>query len=113
MYGANSPIPLQKRVFTLHNKCCFQLSLYMCEKPASVAYQDRNQLQDKPIIAQFSFFIMLEPSISLTGTYSTCGVSILKSILRSPSDSQVALENLIIREYQAIIWEDAYSPLHE
>ena len=53
---------------------------------------------------------MLETSISFTGTYSTCGVSILKSILRSPSDSQVALGNLIIREYQAIIWEDAYSP---
>ena len=60
-----------------------------------------------------SFLIMLETSISLTGTYSTCGVSILKSILRSPSDSQVALENLIIREYQAIILEDAYSPLDE
>ena len=44
------PTPLQKRVFTLHNKCCFQLSVYMCEKPASLAYQDRKQLQDKLII---------------------------------------------------------------
>ena len=46
------PTPLQKRVFTLHNKCCFQLSVYMCEKPASSAYQDRKRLQDKPITAQ-------------------------------------------------------------
>ena len=44
------PTPLQKRVFTLHNKCCFQLSVYMGEKPASLAYQDRKQLQDKLII---------------------------------------------------------------
>ena len=41
----------QKTVFTLYNKCCFQLSSYICEKPASLAYQDRKQLQDKPIIA--------------------------------------------------------------
>ena len=27
-------------------------SLYMCEKPASLVYQDRKQLQDKPIVAQ-------------------------------------------------------------
>ena len=46
------PTPLQKRVFTLHNKCCFQLSVYMCEKPASLVYQDRKRLQDKPITAQ-------------------------------------------------------------
>ena len=44
--------PLQKRVFTLRNKCCFQLSVYMCEKPASFVYQDRKRLQDKPITAQ-------------------------------------------------------------
>ena len=44
--------PLQKRVFTLHNKCCFQLSVYMCEKPASLVYQDRKRLQDKPITTQ-------------------------------------------------------------
>ena len=50
------PNPLQKRVFTLHNKCCFELSvymyMYMCEKPASQVYHYRKQLQDKPIIAQ-------------------------------------------------------------
>ena len=43
--------PLQRTVFTLYNKCCFQLSSYICEKPSSLAYQDRKQLQDKPIIA--------------------------------------------------------------
>ena len=49
---ALSPLtPPFKRVFTLHNKCCFQLSVYTCEKPASLAYQDRKQLQDKLIIA--------------------------------------------------------------
>ena len=47
------PTPPQKRVFTLiHNKCCFQFSVYICEKPTSLAYHDRKQLQDKPIIAQ-------------------------------------------------------------
>ena len=48
----NNATPPQKRVFTLHNKCCFQLSVYICEKPASLAYQDRKKLQDKPIISQ-------------------------------------------------------------
>ena len=45
------PTPPQERVFTQHNKCSFQLSVYTCEKPVSLAYQDRKQLQDKPIIA--------------------------------------------------------------
>ena len=45
------PTPPQEMVFTLHNKFCFQLSVYTCEKPASLAYQDRKHLQDKPMIA--------------------------------------------------------------
>ena len=43
--------PPQKGIFTLHNKCYFQLSVYICEKPASLLYQDRKQSQDKLIIA--------------------------------------------------------------
>ena len=41
----------EKRVFTGHNNCCFQLSAYTSEKCASLANQDRKKLQDKPIIA--------------------------------------------------------------
>ena len=32
-------------------KWFFKLSVYICEKPASLAYQDREQLMDKPILA--------------------------------------------------------------
>ena len=46
-----TPTPPQKRVFTPHKNCFFQLSVYICEKPASLAYQERKELQDKPIIS--------------------------------------------------------------
>ena len=45
------PNPPQKGIFSLHNECYFQLFVYICEKPASLAYQDRKQSQDKPVIA--------------------------------------------------------------
>ena len=46
----SSPTPSQKRIFTLHDNCCFQLSIYICEKPVSLAYQEKKQSPDKPII---------------------------------------------------------------
>ena len=52
-----APTPPQKGVFTQHNKYRFQLSIYIyiyiyiCEKPASLAYQEKTQLQEKSIIA--------------------------------------------------------------
>ena len=45
-----APTPLQERVLTLHNKCRFS-SVYMGEKPASLTYQEKKQLQEKSIIA--------------------------------------------------------------
>ena len=41
------PTPPLKTIFTLHTKYCFHLSVYICEKPASLAYQDRNSYRIK------------------------------------------------------------------
>ena len=43
--------PPQKRVSSHCITNAVFSSVYICEKPASLAYQEKKQLQDKPIIA--------------------------------------------------------------
>ena len=45
------PTPPQERVFKQHTNAVFSSLFHTCEKRASLAYKDRKQLQDKPIIA--------------------------------------------------------------
>ena len=51
MYDTTSPHPTSERV---SSHCIINAvfsSVYICEKPASLAYQEKKQLQDKPRIA--------------------------------------------------------------
>ena len=51
MYDTTSSTPPQKRVSSHYITNAIFSSVYICEKPTSLAYQEKKQLQDKPIIA--------------------------------------------------------------
>ena len=45
-----APTPPEKGLYTEEKIAVFSLA-YMCQKPASLAYQEKKQLQEKSIIA--------------------------------------------------------------